>query len=100
MGDGIDWPTHTALLIMTSPLGSRCAPQGRRPQQKSSGDVHAVHKYQTSKAASMLESNFEGLRCFSPLLRFILSQSLFVPPSLKPVLCPQELGSRKYRKFS
>jgi len=61
--------------------------------------MYAVHKYQTSKAAAMLESNFEGLRA-AFLLRFILSQSLFVPPSLKPVLCPQELGSRKYRKFS
>jgi len=55
--------------------------QGRRPRQKSRGDnkmmyctsTYAVHKYQTSKA----------------------------PPTFsKPVLWPQELGSRECCKFS
>jgi len=48
--------------------------------------MYAVHEYQTSKAAVIIESNFGDYDAF--LFPFILSHPLlFVPPSSKPVLC-------------
>jgi len=47
--------------------------------------MYAVHEYQTSKAAVIIESNFGYYDAF--LILFSLPHPLlFVPPSLKPVL--------------
>jgi len=50
--------------------------------------MYAVHEYQTSKARAIVESNFGDYDAFIFPFDFVSRPLLFVPPSLKPVLCP------------